>query len=209
MGNADLGEREKEVLEGRGRTETSPLGREGTSLGGPRSRWSRGWKGLRREALGPVENGRGKVGLCHTDPKGISEWWGGRWGLSNIRRVCSSLQAQHLVCFSFFWDWKGNLRARLGGGTWHNKGNLVEIKAWSLSIYSQLSDGEWYRVIRHLRATNQAWGLVSTWFPENWLACVGLTGTSGNAAASSALREGWGSRGTFLCSLIAFNLWGF
>lgn len=62
MGNADLGEREKEVLEGRGRTETSPLGREDTSLGGTLEQVKQGVKGAQERSLGASGKREGEGG---------------------------------------------------------------------------------------------------------------------------------------------------
>lgn len=100
MGDADLGEREEEILEGRGRTDiTSGQGGQSLSWGSRESR------GLGKEALGQMETR--KVALQHTDPEGIAEWGGSRqdqdFPWDPILGVCSSLQAQHPVCFSFCW----------------------------------------------------------------------------------------------------------
>lgn len=76
------GEREKETLEDRGIT--FGQGEDISMVDLKEAGWNGEKKGLglRREVLGLVENGRGKLELQHTDPKYISEWWGKEAGIS-------------------------------------------------------------------------------------------------------------------------------
>lgn len=123
MGDADLGEREEEILEGgqrhhlwSGRT-TSPCGELGAGeTGGERGSGEEPW-------------GRGRTGKLHqADPKrafqdGEEQAGSGSPMVSNIR----SLQL-----FGSCLLLPGLKREPAGhgsGGTWHNKWNLVEIKA--------------------------------------------------------------------------------
>lgn len=72
MGNADLGEREEEILEHRGRTETSPRGREGNLCGELRAGGA-GVKRAQERSLGA--GGKWESGTP-PHPEGISEWSG-------------------------------------------------------------------------------------------------------------------------------------
>ena len=84
MGNIDLGGEGEGDFRGQMEDKGITCGQGGhfSTVDLKEDGWSGEKKWLRREILGLVENGRGKLELQHTDPKYIAEQWGNEVGIS-------------------------------------------------------------------------------------------------------------------------------